>query len=579
MRSHRPILWIAIAATVLLAAMWALAPLGRPVTRLALVGVAVAAVWGMAWLARHPAAGGSGRSRRTEQPLEKTLSSLLELNPDGVVGINGRGRVVVANKKVEELFGRSREEVVGKSVEILLPDLFRSAQLGHRTEYLSHPSHRPFGSGIEGVGKRADGNEFPVEIGASPFEGSAGEEIILFIRDITARKQADEEREQARQLVLEKDAAEAASQAKGQFLANMSHEIRTPMAGVLGLAELLLGTNLDEKQRPFVESIQSCGRGLLSVINDILDYSKIDAGELQFEDVNFELREVVDTVVSMLSLTAKEKGIDFTARVDEQLPAFLRGDPGRLRQVLLNLAGNAVKFTDDGSVAISVDLDEASETTTAVRFAVTDTGVGIPANHIDRLFKPFSQIDGSSSRKHGGTGLGLMISQQLTELMGGKITVESREGEGSTFRFTAHFGTTEDPAHEDTTTTPIQKPRKLQILLVEDNPVNQMVACALLKKLGHEAVVAGGGKEALAISGCQAFDVILMDIQMPEMDGKEVTARIREKEKGRIPIIAMTAHAMKGDRERFLAAGMDGYLPKPVSARQLQEAIEEALNG
>ncbi|MEM1206412.1 MAG: ATP-binding protein [Acidobacteriota bacterium] len=412
----------------------------------------------------------------------------------------------------------------------------------------------------------------------------------ISIRSLKLRRERDRlEREvqaRTRDLRIARDQARAATEVKSQFLAKMSHEIRTPMNGVIGMTELLLDSQLAKDQRRHAEVLRSCGNALLSLVNDILDFSKIEAGELQLQTRDLDLRDLADSVVAMLAPIAKDKGLELSARMDDAMPRFWGGDPNRLRQVLLNLVGNAIKFTDEGGVRVEVgpaaegedaDADPAVPGAT-VRFEVVDTGIGIPKDQLDRLFKPFSQVDGSSTRRHSGSGLGLMISKQLVERMGGRIGVDTAAGEGSTFWFTAPLDAVEDPPEPSIRSrdTPVPRPGPLRLLLVEDNPVNQLVAASFLEEAGHEVTVAGGGEEALGIFAERPFDMVLTDIDMPDMDGLEVAARIRGWGDGRgdIPIVAMTAHAIRGDREAFLAAGMDGYVAKPFRPQELYAAID-----
>jgi two-component system sensor histidine kinase/response regulator len=651
---------------------------------------------------------------------EEVFRTLCASAPVGVFRLDEHGAGIYANERMMEIHGLTSDQVnQDPSTAIHPEDLPRV--MASRREHIARGAR--FSDQFRYL--KPNGEVVWVSLQGGPIRGSDGrlQGYVGVLEDITLLREAHEQMRRA------KDAADAASRAKSEFLANMSHEIRTPMNGIIGMTELVMETELDPSQREYLNAVKYSADSLLTVINDILDFSKIEVGKLSLDPIEFNLRDHLGQAMKILAGRAHEKGLELACFVPPELPDFVVGDPVRLRQVILNLVGNAIKFTEKGEVVLRVELEPPTTSMDAdamsLHFAVSDTGIGIPAEKQLLIFEPFSQADTSTTRRYGGTGLGLSICSRLIDLMKGRIWVESEEGQGATFHFTARLGrasalaapASADPAIlenmrvlivDDNATNrqilertlsywrmrpacasgaqvamsmldkariagvpfslmlvdchmpdmdgfmlveQLQKlpeqsslitvmltsggqrgdgqrckelgiaaylikpvlqsdlletllrvlgPRPdaaepmplvtrhtlresrapLRVLLAEDNHVNQRLAVRLLEKEGHSVVVAADGLKALQALEAQPFDLVLMDVQMPVMDGMETTAAIRKREAGsgaHIPIVAMTAHAMEGDRQRFLALGMDGYVSKPIHSRDLYDAIEKVF--
>jgi PAS domain S-box-containing protein len=475
-------------------------------------------------------------------------------------------RVLNINRRACEIYGYSREELLGMS----LADISLTPERGRRQ--IEETLRKGVYHNFESCQRRKDGSVMFLEINSSAIDYEGRPAILSINRDITERRKAEEMR-------LAKEAAERADRAKSQFLANMSHEIRTPMAGILGLSDLLLKTDLNTRQRRYSELIQTSTGSLLGVIDDILDFAKIEADKLTLEAVPFHLSSMLSETVDLLRLRAQAKGIGLELTVHDDLPEWCVGDPSRLRQAVINLVGNAVKFTDQGAVEVCAQLASGG----LVQVAVVDTGVGIPAAVQEKLFTPFSQADSSTSRRFGGSGLGLAITKRIVEMMGGEMGFTSQPGTGSSFWFTVALQSTSPPETESpggkTAGGAALLSSTCRVLVAEDNPVNQLVVLEQLASLGFEAVAVSNGLEALAALEEKPYDLVLMDCQMPELDGYETTLRMRrrEGERWQVPVIALTAHAMQGDREKCLVAGMNDYISKPFRVETLRQIIQRWL--
>lgn len=518
---------------------------------------------------------------------QKKFQDILLLTNDWIWEIDPEGRYVFTSGQIKEILGYAPEEIIGMKVF----DIFDPAEKEKTTHELKKifASQKPIINRINwNVSKSGKKvclvtNGIPVYDVNGEFKGYRGVD-----KDITARKKAEkdlireiENHKQARQELMEsKKETDKASHSKSFFLAKMSHEIRTPLNGIIGTSMLLKESSLSPEQLDFMDIIETSANNLHDIVNNILDISKIEAGKIEPENNRFNLIEILNEVERLLSFNSREKKLEFTVEIAPGIPKFLVGDAFRLKQVLINLAGNAVKFTSEGSIKIIAEI--ASETDKAIELliSVIDTGIGIPREKQQHLFREYSQADPSISRKYGGSGLGLLISKMLTEMMGGKIGVESEVDKGSRFWFRIPFekaetpepARLEKPPEED---TPGSKENKLKILLVEDNLINQKVAMMNLKLKGHQVEIAVNGKMAIEFFKHNQYDLILMDIQMPVMDGITATKEIRKLEKeqknsNKVKIIAITANAMKEDREKCLSSGMDGYITKPFRYEDLE---------
>jgi PAS domain S-box-containing protein len=556
----------------------AAAPMWRSLEHVGWVGFEVGFLILSIRHSRREMAEGAAREALLEQDLRERKeiegrlqeqADLLDLAHDAIVVREPDGAIRFWSRGAEQLYGWKSEEVLGYFIDALLDAKFADPREDVERELLEHGTWEG-----ELVHRTRSGQLIVVTSRQSLQRDAEGHplRILEIIRDITDRKQAEAA------LLGAKKAAEDAARAKGDFLANVSHEIRTPMNGILGMTALTLDTDLTGEQDENLRTIQECALSLLRVINDVLDYSKIEAGALGLEETPFSLRELTESIVRPLRAEAVD-GLEVGYRISDDVPASMVGDPVRVRQVLVNLLGNAIKFTAQGRVEMRVRPLETEAGLVKLGFEVEDSGIGIPVEKQQLIFESFSQADSSTTRKYGGTGLGLTIVARLVELMGGEVWVESEPGKGSVFHFTACFKP--DAPHPEIMALPAADerapvPAGLRVLVAEDNVVNCRLITRLLERQGCLVQAVENGREALRALDEASFDLVVMDVQMPEMNGLEATAaiRAREEETGeRIRILALTAHAFGRDRDRCLAAGADDYLTKPVSAQDLCEAL------
>ena len=517
-------------------------------------------------------------SRSESKRLEKEvrlLAHALSSSSECITIADQHDRLLFVNDAFVKTYGWAREELIGQTIEKV-----RSSRNDPAFTASILPATLAGGWQGELWNRRKDGSEFPIRLSTSVIRDDKGAAIatVSVAIDITDQKRSEAALEEARR------AAEAASEAKSQFLANMSHEIRTPMNGILGMASLLIDTDLTPSQREMADAVRTSTESLLSIINDILDFSRIEAGQMRVERAPFDLSAALEDIVKLLTPRAKTAGIRLMLWYDPDAPRRFLGDAGRIRQVFLNLVGNAIKFTEEGRVLVSVECSGLTESAATMLMRVEDTGVGIPADKLPLLFRKFSQVDSSAARRHEGAGLGLAITKSLVELMGGSVNVDSRVNKGSSFTVTLPLAMSYESL--DARSAPVRGTAGLPVafagrraLLVEDNPINQRVGLRLLEKLGFDVALAANGREAIHSVEQTVFDVVLMDCQMPEMDGLEAARRIRSSEGAgrRTPIVALTAHALESDQRACIAAGMDGYISKPVRPEELSRLLEGIL--
>ncbi len=511
---------------------------------------------------------------------EAMSAAVIRTALDAVISIDQEGNIIEFNPSAEKTFGYTRDQVMGRSmVDVIIPARMRDAHRRGLRRYLETGESRVLERRVEVTALCADGHEIPVELAitAIRLEGRAPI-FTAFLRDITDRKQAVAE------MVHAKEAAEAASRAKSEFVANISHEIRTPMNGILGMTDLVLETDLTPRQREFMLMVKSSARSLLAVINDVLDFSKIEAGKLTLETVAFPLRQLVSETLTPLALRAHEKGLELLCDINHRVPDALAGDASRLRQILLNLVGNAIKFTELGEVLLTIDIDHDVEEGVCLHVSVRDTGIGIPKDKQDAIFSPFTQADGSTTRRFGGTGLGLTISSQLVNLMGGRLWVDSAEHEGSTFHFTANFKVV-DQTFAPASAVDSQELRGMPVLVVDDSPTNRRILSEMLTNWGLVPTVVDGASAALAAVDARTrdqqgqFRLVLLDLHMPDIDGLALAARfVERKDLSQTILLMLSSSDRAEDAARARALGVSVFLRKPVVQSDLLNAMMLVLS-
>lgn len=505
---------------------------------------------------------------------------IVETAFDAFIGFDARLLVENWNPQAERMFGWTKSEVYGRPLDdFIVLDQKNEESAKSLRDLLTANDATEMQTRIEVRAQHRDGRAFQADMAISSVQTGQKRFFAAFVQDVTERKQIELERERARA------AAEAASRAKGEFLANMSHEIRTPLNGIIGMTELTLQTELTREQREYLETARLSAESLLSIINDILDFSKIEAGKVDLESIDFELRDCIESTLRTLALRADEKGLELLCDVHPDVPDFLRGDPNRLRQIIVNLVGNAIKFTHAGEVALKVRSNETGDGKHRLHCEVVDTGIGIAQDKLDSIFQAFSQADASTTREYGGTGLGLSITRRLVEMMGGRTWAESEVGKGSRFHFTIDLEPGERPSTrtEETSYAQASTLAGTRVLIVDDNRTNRRILEGLLKKWGMEPTMASDGESALAAlqsaeQSNHAFQLVITDMHMPKMDGFQLIERIRNKDNcGTATIMMLTSGGHRGDATRCEELGVAAYLLKPIRQAELREAITRVL--
>jgi PAS domain S-box-containing protein len=519
---------------------------------------------------------------------EEQFRQVVESAPNGMLLADSNGIITLINAQLERYFGYDRHELVGQPVELLLPERFRTQHPAQRAAFYHNPQARAMGARRELFGRRKDGSEFPLEIGLNPIQTAQGQQVLAAIVDISTRKQAEEMLKEAAQELVSKNAelheanqsALIATRAKSEFLATMSHEIRTPMNAIVGMAELLGETSLSPSQQEYVGRLTRASTSLLDLINNILDISKIEAGQLELESIAFDIQSLVGTIGELMAIHAHIKQLELIAFVHPDVPAWVMGDPTRLQQVIINLIGNAIKFTERGEVVLRIEPDSADPD--LIRCCVSDTGIGVPHDKLHSIFDSFTQVDSSMTRKYGGTGLGLSISKRLVEHMGGSISADSTEGHGSTFSFAVRLPKTTSPP--TALPLPLLDLRNRRLLIVDDTETNRMVIREHLRPLGALLVEASDGPAALqaldeALGDGTPFDVAILDYHTRGMNGLDLAQAIRKRQdSASLPLVLYASDMLQQTAALSRELGIDSFVYKPVSRRRLLESLAVVLH-